>query len=156
VWQASVSIASGSQDLPVSAEQMAQGATEQAAGAEEASVSMEEMTSCITQDVDNAQQTERTALRSADAAQEVNHRHHPFEATTGPTAALSRRNIPSSILALPIRLCGLEVRPSSPRAVSPNASRSNSAQGARTEGKGAVPQGPQVGVFQERSGAESS
>ena len=51
-------------------EQMSQGTTEQAASAEEASSSMEEMNATIRQNADNAQQTEKIALKSADDAQE--------------------------------------------------------------------------------------
>ncbi len=63
-------IANGSQELSSSSEQMSQGATEQAASAEEASSSMEEIASSITQNSDNAQQTEKTALRSAENAKD--------------------------------------------------------------------------------------
>jgi len=70
VQEASDAIASGAQQLSASSEQLSQGASEQASSAEEASSSMEEMASSITQNAENAQQTEKIALRSADAAQE--------------------------------------------------------------------------------------
>ncbi|OGW41856.1 MAG: hypothetical protein A2010_13585 [Nitrospirae bacterium GWD2_57_9] len=61
-------VASGSQQLSAGAEQMSQGTTEQAASAEEASSSVEEMNATIKQNADNAQQTERIALKSAEDA----------------------------------------------------------------------------------------
>lgn len=63
-------VAAGSQQLSSGSEQLAQGATEQAAAAEEASSSMDEMTSTIMQNADNAQQTEKIALKSAEDARE--------------------------------------------------------------------------------------
>jgi methyl-accepting chemotaxis protein len=67
---ASDNVASGSQQLSSSAEQMSQGTTEQAASAEEASSSVEEMNATIKQNSDNAQQTEKIALKSAADATE--------------------------------------------------------------------------------------
>jgi methyl-accepting chemotaxis protein len=67
---ASTQVASGSQELSSSAQQISQGATEQAASAEEASSSMEEMSANIKQNTDNAQQTEKIALKAADDARE--------------------------------------------------------------------------------------
>ncbi|MGE5314300.1 MAG: methyl-accepting chemotaxis protein [Acidobacteriota bacterium] len=58
-------VASGSQELSASSEQLAQGATEQATAAEEASASTEEMVSNIRQNADNAHQTDSIASRSA-------------------------------------------------------------------------------------------
>ncbi len=63
-------VASGSQQLSAGSEQMSQGTTEQAASAEEASSSVEEMNATIKQNADNAQQTERIALKSATDATE--------------------------------------------------------------------------------------
>jgi len=63
-------VASGSQELSASSEQMSQGATEQASSAEEASSSMEEMVANIRQNADNAQQTEKIALKSSADAKE--------------------------------------------------------------------------------------
>jgi methyl-accepting chemotaxis protein len=54
-----------SQALQNSSEQISQGTTQQAASAEEASSSVEEMNATIRQNADNAQQTERIALKSA-------------------------------------------------------------------------------------------
>ncbi len=65
VKTASDNVASGSEQLSAGAEQMSQGATEQAASAEEASSSVEEMNATIKQNADNAQQTEKIALKSA-------------------------------------------------------------------------------------------
>jgi methyl-accepting chemotaxis protein len=70
VKSASDNVSAGSQELSSSSEQMSQGATEQAAAAEEASSSMEEMTSTIKQNADNAQQTEKIAVKSAQDAEE--------------------------------------------------------------------------------------
>jgi len=70
VKAAGENVASGSQELSASSEQMSQGATEQASSAEEASSSMEEMVANIRQNADNAQQTEKIALKSADNARE--------------------------------------------------------------------------------------
>jgi methyl-accepting chemotaxis protein len=63
-------VGSGSQQLSAGAEQMSQGTTEQAASAEEASSSVEEMNATIKQNADNAQQTEKIALKSAADATE--------------------------------------------------------------------------------------
>lgn len=62
-------VASGSQQLSATAEEMSQGATEQAAAAEEASSSMEEMAANIRQNADNASQTEKIAVMSAEDAE---------------------------------------------------------------------------------------
>jgi methyl-accepting chemotaxis protein len=63
-------VSAGSQQLSGITEQMSQGATEQAAAAEEASSSMEQMVSNIRQNADNATQTEKIALKSAEDARE--------------------------------------------------------------------------------------
>jgi len=68
VKSAADNVASGSAQTSASAQQMSQGATEQAASAEEVSSSMEEMVSNIRQNADNAQQTEKIALKSAEDA----------------------------------------------------------------------------------------
>jgi len=70
VRSASDNVSSGSVELASSANQMSQGATQQAAAAEEASSSMEQMKSAIQQNTDNAQQTEKIAVKSAEDAQE--------------------------------------------------------------------------------------
>ncbi|HEX9021355.1 MAG TPA: methyl-accepting chemotaxis protein, partial [Nitrospirota bacterium] len=68
VKSASNNVASGSQQLSAGAEQMSQGAAEQAASTEEASSSIEEMNATIRQNADNASQTEKIALKSANDA----------------------------------------------------------------------------------------
>jgi methyl-accepting chemotaxis protein len=68
IREATNQVASGSQEMSATAEQISQGATEQAASAEEASSSMEEMASTIKQNSDNAQQTDKIALKSAEDA----------------------------------------------------------------------------------------
>jgi len=70
VKSAADNVASGSAQTSASAQQMSQGATEQAASAEEVSSSMEEMVSNIRQNADNAQQTEKIALKSAQDARD--------------------------------------------------------------------------------------
>jgi PAS domain S-box-containing protein len=67
---ASENVASGSQQMSSTAQEMSQGASEQAAAAEEASASMEQMGSNIRQNADNASQTEKIALKSAEDAKE--------------------------------------------------------------------------------------
>ncbi|MFP4420083.1 MAG: methyl-accepting chemotaxis protein [Desulfococcaceae bacterium] len=69
VKEASNNVASGSEELSASAEEMSQGAAEQAASAEEVSSSMEEMASNIRQNADNASETERLAVKSAEDAE---------------------------------------------------------------------------------------
>ena len=65
VKAAADNVAAGSQQLSSGSEQMSQGTTEQAASAEEASSSVEEMNATIKQNADNAQQTEKIALKSS-------------------------------------------------------------------------------------------
>ncbi|QTA88327.1 methyl-accepting chemotaxis protein [Desulfonema magnum] len=70
VRRASDTVASGSQELNISAQQVSQGTSEQAASAEEVSASMEEMSSNISLNTDNAIQTEKIALKSAEHARD--------------------------------------------------------------------------------------
>jgi methyl-accepting chemotaxis protein len=70
VQTAADNVASGSREISAGAERMSQGATEQAASTEEASSSIEEMNATIKQNADNALQTEKIALKSANDAQE--------------------------------------------------------------------------------------
>lgn len=70
VLAAAERVASGSEQMSSTAGQMSQGASEQAAAAEEASSSMEQMASNIRLNADNAQQTEKIAVKSADDAYE--------------------------------------------------------------------------------------
>jgi methyl-accepting chemotaxis protein len=70
VKSASDNVASGSQQLSSSSSEMSQGSSMQAASVEEVSASMEEMVSSIRQNADNAQQTEKIALKSAEEAQD--------------------------------------------------------------------------------------
>jgi len=63
-------VASGSEELSATSEQISEGATEQAASAEEVSSSMEQMIANIKQNADNAQQTEKIAVKSASDAKE--------------------------------------------------------------------------------------
>ncbi|OQX27242.1 MAG: hypothetical protein BWK80_06215 [Desulfobacteraceae bacterium IS3] len=75
VKSAADNVALGSRQMSVSAEEMgssseemSQGAAEQGASAEQVSASMEEMTANVRQSADNAAQTERIALKSAQDA----------------------------------------------------------------------------------------
>ncbi|OPX95835.1 MAG: Methyl-accepting chemotaxis protein I [Syntrophorhabdus sp. PtaB.Bin006] len=68
VKAAADNVASGSVQTSSNSQQMSQGATQQAASAEEVSSSMEQMVANIKQNADNAQQTERIALKSAQDA----------------------------------------------------------------------------------------
>ncbi|MDM8549200.1 methyl-accepting chemotaxis protein [Desulfobacterales bacterium HSG2] len=70
VKSASNNVVSGSRQMSASAEEISQGASQQAASAEEVSASMEEMSSTISQNADNAAETERIALKSAEDARE--------------------------------------------------------------------------------------
>jgi len=70
VRTAADNVAAGSEQMSSSAEEMSQGASEQASAAEEASSAMEEAASSIRQNADNAQQTEKIAVKSSDDAKE--------------------------------------------------------------------------------------
>ena len=70
VHGAADNVAAGSEQMSSTAEQMSQGASEQAAAAEEASSSMEQMAANIRQNADNAQQTEKIAVKSAQDARD--------------------------------------------------------------------------------------
>ena len=63
-------VAVGSGDMNSKSEQVSQGATEQASSVEEISSSMEEMTSNVMQNADNAQQTEKIAVKAAEDAKQ--------------------------------------------------------------------------------------
>lgn len=73
IYGSADNVAAGSQEMSATAEQMAAGASEQAASAEEASASMEEMTANIIQSAENAQQTQKIAVRVADDAVKGGH-----------------------------------------------------------------------------------
>ena len=68
---AAENISSSSQQMSSTAQEMSQGATEQASSAEEVSSSMEEMAANITQNTENAQQTQKIALNAADGIAKV-------------------------------------------------------------------------------------
>jgi methyl-accepting chemotaxis protein len=70
VKNAADNVASGSRQISAGSEQMSQGTTEQAASAEETSSSVEEMNATIRQNADNAFETEKIALKSANDATE--------------------------------------------------------------------------------------
>ncbi|MEF3698281.1 methyl-accepting chemotaxis protein [Desulfolutivibrio sp.] len=63
-------VASGSEQMSASSESLSQGSTEQAAAVEESSAAMEEMASSISQNADNAKQTEAIAVKAARDAEE--------------------------------------------------------------------------------------
>jgi methyl-accepting chemotaxis protein len=64
------SVTTGSMQLSAGTSQLSQGTTEQAASTEEASASIEEMNATIKQNADNAQMTDRLALKSSVDAKE--------------------------------------------------------------------------------------
>ena len=82
VKAAAQNVAAGSEQVSSSTEELSQGSTEQASSAEEASSSMEEMVSNIRQNADNAQQTEKIAVKAAQDAREGG------EAVTGTVTAM--------------------------------------------------------------------
>ncbi len=67
---AAENVSSGSEELSSTAQEMSQGASQQAASAEEASSSMDQMLSNIGQNADNAMETEKIALKSAEDARQ--------------------------------------------------------------------------------------
>ncbi len=68
VTESANNVASGSEQMNGTAQQLSQGAAEQAAAAEESTSAMEEMASSVTQNADNARQTERIASQAAEDA----------------------------------------------------------------------------------------
>ena len=70
IQNSSGNVSMGSEQLSSSADEMSQGATEQAASSEEAMSSIEEMVANIRQNADNAMQTEKIAVKSAEDASE--------------------------------------------------------------------------------------
>ncbi|QTA88348.1 HAMP domain-containing methyl-accepting chemotaxis protein [Desulfonema magnum] len=70
VSRTSDNVALGSQQLSSSSEEMSQASSQQAGSTEEVSSSMEEMSANIRQNADNAMETQRIALKSAEDAQE--------------------------------------------------------------------------------------
>jgi PAS domain S-box-containing protein len=70
VKNASTNVSIGSGELSSSSQALSQGASEQAASVEEISASVEEMTAAIRQNSDNAIQTEKIALKSAQDAKD--------------------------------------------------------------------------------------
>jgi methyl-accepting chemotaxis protein len=70
VDSSSSQVNSGAEQISSSSEQLSQGANEQAASVEEVSSSIEEMTATIRQNADNASQTEKIAVKSANDAKQ--------------------------------------------------------------------------------------
>ena len=70
VSSASDNIVAASQELSSSSQQMSEGATEQAAATEEVSSSMEQMVANVQHNTENAQQTEKIALKASEDALE--------------------------------------------------------------------------------------
>ncbi len=68
VKMGAANVSQGSQQMSSTAQQMSQGATEQAASVEEVSSSMEQMSANIKQNADNATQTDKIAVKSAQDA----------------------------------------------------------------------------------------
>jgi len=71
IRDSSANIAGGSSELSNSASQIAEGAGEQAASTEEVSSSVEEMVAIINQNAENAEQTEKMALKAAEDIENV-------------------------------------------------------------------------------------
>ncbi|MBR9652817.1 MCP four helix bundle domain-containing protein [Thalassobius aquimarinus] len=69
VTKAARNVASGSEEMASSSEQLSQGAAEQAASSEQTSASIEEMAATINQNAENASQTERIANVAAQNAE---------------------------------------------------------------------------------------
>ncbi len=70
VHSAADNVAEGSQQLSATSEELSQGATEQASSIQEVSSSMNEMAANISQNADNARQTESIAVQASRDAQE--------------------------------------------------------------------------------------
>ncbi len=68
VKSATINVASSSQDVSATSEEISQSVSEQAATAEEVSSTMEQMAANIRQNADNADETERIAIKSAEDA----------------------------------------------------------------------------------------
>jgi methyl-accepting chemotaxis protein len=68
VTSAAGNVATGSEQLSATAQQISQGTTEQAAAAEESTSSMEEMAASVQQNADNARQTDKIASMAAEGA----------------------------------------------------------------------------------------
>jgi methyl-accepting chemotaxis protein len=70
VWTGSNSLSSASAQLSSTAQALSQGTSEQAASVEETTSSLEEMSASVTQNAENSRQTEHTAVKGADDANE--------------------------------------------------------------------------------------
>ena len=70
VQSATTNVATGSEELASSSEELSQGATEQSSSLEEVSAAMEEMSGSISNNADNARQTEGIARKAAEEALE--------------------------------------------------------------------------------------
>lgn len=68
VTESANNVASGSEQMNGTAQQLSQGASEQAAAAEESTAAMEQMASSVTQNADSARQTEKIAAKAAEDA----------------------------------------------------------------------------------------
>jgi methyl-accepting chemotaxis protein len=69
-FEASENVSAGSTQLSSASQNISQGSSEQAASVEEISASIEEMTASINQNADNANQTEKIAMKSSSDARE--------------------------------------------------------------------------------------
>jgi methyl-accepting chemotaxis protein len=70
VWTGSNSLSSASAQLSSTAQALSQGTSEQAASVEETTSSLEEMSASVTQNAENSRQTEHTAVKGAEDANE--------------------------------------------------------------------------------------
>ena len=100
----SENIVAASQQLSASSQQMSEGATEQAAATEEVSSSMEEMVANVQHNTDNAQETEKIALKASQDALEgsaaVNNAVGSMKAIAGKISIISEIARQTNILAL--------------------------------------------------------
>ncbi|MEP7231136.1 MAG: methyl-accepting chemotaxis protein [Ginsengibacter sp.] len=104
VNSASENIVAASQQLSSSSQQMSEGATEQAAATEEVSSSMEEMVANVQHNTENAQQTEKIALKASEDAMEgsvaVNHAGNSMKSIASKITIISDIARQTNILAL--------------------------------------------------------
>jgi len=70
VWTGANSLSSASSQVSSTAQSLSQGTSEQAASVEETTSSLEEMSASVTQNADNSRQTEHTAVKGAEDANE--------------------------------------------------------------------------------------
>ncbi len=97
-------VATGSEQMSASSESLSQGSTEQASAVEESSAAMEEMASSISQNADNAKQTEAIALKAArdakDSGEAVNQAVAAMKVIAGKISIIEEIARQTDLLAL--------------------------------------------------------